>query len=118
MPVTHKELISVCEVQDLSKVKNIRNSKYMAFPYIMYKVNDLLQLTPEVLETYNDFLYKDEHVEYLVFKYFIDIHYINPGIFGECEVLTKSQMQSALSDDNKASLDRLHIKNMIFVKSL
>jgi len=84
MPVTHKELdISVCEVQDLSKVKNIKNTAYMSFPYIMYKVSDLLPVTPEVLKEYNELLYKtdgDDHVEYLVFKYIFDIHYINPEV--------------------------------------
>jgi len=111
-------MVSVCEVQDMKLVKNIKNSKYITFPYIMYKVNDLLPITPEVLIVYDELLYKDSYVEYLVFEYKFDVKYVDPGVFGDCEALTFEQVKSSLSTDQQYVVSKLKLNNPIFIRNL
>jgi len=76
-------IISVCEVQNLNNLEQeitLKNTKYMTFPYVMYKMNTLLPLSNKLRKYYEKYIFH-ENGEYLIFKYKFDIKYLNEEAF-------------------------------------
>jgi len=108
--------ITVGIVQDMSKILKIRNTEYMTFPYIMYKVNDLLKMD-NVVKEYKNYLYEENsEARYLVFKYSHDIKYIDAAIFGNEGALTFDNIQNHLSFEQQKILSKFNKKDIIFIK--
>lgn len=106
-------LLSVCEVQDLSKLKSIRNSMYMTFPYIMYKINDLLKMD-NIIQKYNDLLYEENsEAKYLILKHSHDIHIDK---ISNDQAYLKEEIQNSLSFDELEKINKM--QNIVFIKDM
>jgi len=80
-------IISVCEVQDLHDLTNLekeitlKNTKYMTFPYVMYKMNTILPLSNKLRKYYESYIFHENDGSYLIFKYRFDIEYLKEEAF-------------------------------------
>lgn len=118
----------ICEIEDCSNVNDINNTHYIKFPYIMYKINNMLPISNEVLKTFEDKLYtktfdcldnqQTETISYLVFKYIFDIDYLSSDAFEINEIINYSIAEKYLGIEYQQQIKKLSIPNdnLIFLK--
>lgn len=111
-------MVSICEVQDVSEETSLKNTKYMAFPYAIYKINDLLPISDEIKEYYKKYFFKenDESI-YIIFKYKFDIEYLDVKAFGDNAFISINEAQDYLSTNikNKIIKENLMTDKLLFL---
>lgn len=100
--------ISVCEVQKID-TKTLKNSIYMTFPYVIYKINDLIQITDEIREYYKDYYFYENNEPYLVFKYKFDLNYLNLEAFDNNVFISINEARKYLSPELIETINKMSI---------